>query len=191
MAQKSVERLLQERVRSKFAQKIEEADRRLVEKDGELAIRLQKEENDLAELELEPANLAATAGNRYVAGFGRGKCDKPAAHATLGKAGSLVGKLVQKLQPLLECSHCRHLQADDGQNICYVCRQQVLPTIYDHATEEQFRGFYLRAKLVELRKAQDVYASRGRELLKKADEHRLACAAKAAPPEKCFCASCA
>ena len=45
------------------------------------------------------------------------------------------------------------------------------PIIYDHVTEEQFRGFDdLRAKLVELQMAQNEYASRGRELLKNAKD---------------------
>ena len=51
----------------------------MLEKDGELAFLLQKEESDLGELDLEAANLAASAGSQHATGFSHGKRDKPSA----------------------------------------------------------------------------------------------------------------
>ena len=179
-----------EEARVKLMIQLEAAEQLMVDKDRELAFILQKEETDLGALELETANLAARVGYEYGAGFVRGNRDKPR-RARSPDAASLRNKLIENLQPYRLCHTCEILQSD-GDDVCHICGVAVKAVIYDPSTNEHFRGFNdLWEKLVKLRKAQSNHAARGRELLKKAEDHRLECAAKGAPEgEGYFCRQC-
>ena len=159
-------------------------------RDEYLAFILQKEENDLGALELEAANLAANIGNEYGAGFVRGKLDRPR-QGKAQDASSLKEKSVAHLQPYKFCHACEHLECGENE-LCLVCSGQMEAVIYDGESNRHYGGaFDLWEKLAKLRRAQNEHAVRSRALLKKAADHRLACAANLAPKGKgYFCKSC-